>query len=354
MSRLIAGLKSAAAGTLVVLVALVSPAMTTSARAGPVTSPTRPTGRAEPVTSPTQPAGPAEPVTSRTRPAGNPIPRMGAYASTGSELDALGQDMGAPVSYDDAFLDTNGWAAIDNSAVIGWYLWEYPGYQPVWNVPMLPMVSYEDTTPVGGVSLATEATGAYNSYFVTLAQELVAAGQGSTYLRLGWEMNGSWYPWSEDRCPGSWHLGEWSCYAQAWQQIVNAMRSVPGANFSFEWVPYINNASAVSSWPGKAYVNVVGLDVYDWNSGGKVASWAQQLADRTGLDWLRRTSRAVKLPETIAEWGLTKVTAMMNGIYDHKVVNADYWDANGVANPHLAWALHHDLQSHLLPAAAAT
>ncbi len=299
----------------------------------------------------------AVPVASVARPAGKPIPRIGAYTSNDSLLNALGRDIGKPVSYIDAFMDTQSWAAIDDPGVIGWYRWEYPGYQPVWNVPMLPMVSYANTHAADGASLSAEAKGRYNRYFVTLARELVAAGQGHSYVRLGWEMNGSWYPWSEDRCPGTWHVGEWSCYSRAWQQVVTAMRSVAGAHFSFEWVPYAGTTSSLASWPGRAYVNVVGLDVYDWDKGGKVASWTHQMTEVTGLDWLRHTAQKLNLPETISEWGLTRATAQMNGpvcyfvaemvdwIYRHDVVNAGFWDSGGLTNPHLAWALRHNLQN---------
>ncbi len=48
--------------------------------------------------------------------------------------------------------------------------------------------------PVG--TLAQGATGAFNSYYVTLAQTLVNAGESNAYLRLGWEFDGSWEPWS--------------------------------------------------------------------------------------------------------------------------------------------------------------
>ena len=44
-------------------------------------------------------------------------------------------------------------------------------------------------------TLAQGATGAFNLYYVTLAQTLVAGGQSNAYLRLGWEFDGSWMPW---------------------------------------------------------------------------------------------------------------------------------------------------------------
>lgn len=41
-------------------------------------------------------------------------------------------------------------------------------------------------------TLAVGVSGAYNGYFVTLVQTLVAAGDANAYLRLGWEFDGTW------------------------------------------------------------------------------------------------------------------------------------------------------------------
>lgn len=288
--------------------------------------------------------------------AGTAIPRVGAYARNLPALRSFDRIITHRATYVSAYLNTDGWAAMDNPGSISWYKWEFPGYQLIWNVPMLPMVSYGDTAAVGGANLATEATGAYDGYFVKLARELVAAGQGSAYVRPGWEMNANWYPWGNHRCPGTWHPGELSCYAKAWQHIVTAMRSVSGAHFRFEWVTAAGGVSPAEEWPGRAYVNVVGVDMFDWNEGGPAAWWHHLLTAPAGLDYIMSLARRVRLPEAIGEWGLSKGTVNSNQpavyfiehcvdwIFSHNVVDAEYWVSDGVTNKDAAWALWHTLR----------
>ena len=104
--------------------------------------------------------------------------------------------------------------------------------------------------------------GAYNLYFITLAQTLVAGGQSNAYLRLGWEFDGSWMAWAATT-PGA-----EASFAAYFQQIVTAMRSVSGEQFRFVWNPDAgaftqSGYSVAAAYPGNAYVDVIGLDAYD-------------------------------------------------------------------------------------------
>ena len=65
------------------------------------------------------------------------------------------------------------------------------GYRLVLGVPIIPT---RDGRAVG--TLAAGAAGRYDGEFATLARTLVHYGQGDAILRLGWEFNGTWYPWS--------------------------------------------------------------------------------------------------------------------------------------------------------------
>ena len=62
----------------------------------------------------------------------------------------------------------------------------------VWGVPMLPCgaPSTQCATNVADYNLV--ADGGADSYYETLAQNLVASGFGSSYIRLGWEFNADW------------------------------------------------------------------------------------------------------------------------------------------------------------------
>ena len=154
-----------------------------------------------------------------------------------------------------------GWAGMDGSGgSLGWLLgaWSGSGYTLSLGVPIIPTNS--SGAAVG--TLAQGAAGAFNLYYVTLAQTLVSAGQSNAYLRLGWEFDGSWMPWAATTPTAE------ANFASYFQQIVTAMRSVPGENFRFVWNPDAgaftqSGYSVAAAYPGNAYVDVIGLDSYD-------------------------------------------------------------------------------------------
>jgi hypothetical protein len=136
--------------------------------------------------------------------------------------------------------------------------WAGSGYTLSLGVPIIP--TDPGGAPVG--TLSDGAGGAYDSYFVTLAQNLVSAGASSAYLRLGWEFDGSWFTWAAQSPAAE------ASYAAYFAHIVTAMRSVPGAAFRFVWNPDAGaftetGYSVAAAYPGDAYVNVIGLDAYD-------------------------------------------------------------------------------------------
>ena len=163
-------------------------------------------------------------------------------------------------------------------------------------------------------ALVAAAAGALNSEFYNLGKLLVKDGLGNTIIELGREMNGTWYEWSQHRAPPS----EPDAYIAAWRQIVTTMRSVPGQHFKFLWTIYMTNTSAAQSWPGSAYVDYIGTDVFDWYGGPGYTyphtasgaldheqKWRQILtAEPGGLNWMAKFSRATGKPIVIPEWGL--------------------------------------------------
>ena len=133
------------------------------------------------------------------------------------------------------------------------------------------------------------------------------------------------------------------------------MRSVPGANFKFEWNPSIGDLGAgnlASYFPGNAYVDYVGLDVFDveWKQyPGARAEFEHIETEPDGLNWLASFSSAHHKPMVFPEWGLgwgksdggapLNGTAAVSGgdnpvfINDmshwfatHNVFEATYWD----------------------------
>jgi glycosyl hydrolase family 26 len=162
--------------------------------------------------------------------------------------------------------------------------------------------------------LVAAAAGDDNSSFYDLGKLLVKDGLGNTIIDLGREMNASWYEWSEQRAPAS----EPDAYILAWRQIVTTMRTVPGQHFKFLWTLYPDETSVADSWPGSAYVDYIGTDIFDWYGGpgstyphtasgalDHEKKWQEILTTSVGgLDWMAKFSKATGKPIIIPEWGL--------------------------------------------------
>ena len=180
------------------------------------------------------------------------------------------------------FLDGSSWSTIEWSAAVFAQDWKGSGYAMTWGVDMLPGGGYP---PADGASLGAEARGAYDSTFEQVARRLVANGQSDSIIRLGWEFNGGWFPWAAN--------GSGSAFVGAFRHVVDAMRSVPGQGFRFEWNPTdgdLGVGDLARYYPGDAYVDLIGLDVYD------NAPWASILHGGFGLDWPRHSPVPIASP----------------------------------------------------------
>jgi hypothetical protein len=215
-------------------------------------------------------------------------------------------------------------------------------------VPMI--VTSSDT-------LAAGAAGAYDGYFRTLAQNLVAGGRSGAGLRLGWEFNGSWYKWSAAKDPAA--------FAAYFRRIVTVMRSVTGAQFSFIWNPMIGTQAlaAEKAWPGDDVVDNVGLDLYDasWLSGtypyssntatartkAQNLAWQGYQSGDHGLDFWASFAAAHHKHLGFPEWGLVSrsdghgggddpvfVQHVRDWVNTHDVTYEMYFDAVGALGEH--------------------
>jgi hypothetical protein len=233
--------------------------------------------------------------------------RQGVYTGPADPtgISAFASATGTEPSIAGDYLPANsGWAGLDGAyGSLSWLLargWHGTGYTLSLGVPMIP--TNAANVPVG--TLAIGATGAYNTYFVKLAQVLVAAGDADAFLRLGWEFDGSWYAWNALTPVAE------ANYAAYFQQIVTAMRSVPGEAFSFVWNPDASafttpGYSVAVAYPGNAYVNYIGLDAYD-------QSWSPPLTPANA--WASTTLPALTAaqnfaasqgePIALCEWGV--------------------------------------------------
>jgi hypothetical protein len=227
------------------------------------------------------------------------------------------------------FLDGRSWAALEGSAQWIARCWSDAGYPLALSIPMLPTD--------GSATLSDGQTGALDQHFETVAQILVANGHADAILRIGWEFNGSWYPWAASRDP--------KAFIAFWRRIVFAMRRVPGAQFRFDWNPTIGAPQIKPDrvYPGGDVVDIIGLDVYNqsWapNRHDVEARWKEKLNGAYGLEWHRKFARAKGKPVSFPEWGTGNrsdghgagddpvfIARMHNWIVSSDAIYHGYWD----------------------------
>jgi hypothetical protein len=101
--------------------------------------------------------------------------------------------------------------------------------------------------------LSEIAAGTHDSIFSTIASRCVEVGATDTIMRIGWEFNAGWYAWGNQTAAD---------FIAAWQRIVTLMRAVPGQNFKFFWCIVQGNYNPTPYYPGDAYVDYIGADMY--------------------------------------------------------------------------------------------
>jgi Glycosyl hydrolase family 26 len=248
----------------------------------------------------------------------------GTHSSAGIEATADWLGSSQDVQYAEDFIDDTSWSTISDPS---WFIsqWQGTPYKMVWGVPMVPCGAPSTECSPNASEFDSVASGADDSYYATLAQNLVAGGFGSSYIRLGWEFQGGWFPWSICNSDGQ------KDFVAAFRNIVTSMRSVSGANFQFIWNPDDSADTSCSGqledyYPGDSYVNMVALDVYDmngaedtdsarWtdmlngvNAGGWTATAPQSINGQSfkgyGLNWLDAFANEHGKEIGLPEWGL--------------------------------------------------
>jgi hypothetical protein len=164
-----------------------------------------------------------------------------------------------PVDVAITYVDRSSWSAISNP----WTVAQYAGFSGRLNIG-LPLT-------VGSTPLSDVAAGHYDSYFADFARMLIGQGRSHAIIRLGWEFNGNWYPWS---------AYDPTTYKAAFRHVVTLLRSItPGVGI--DWNGNLGTSQCGHDpfselYPGDDYVNIVGVDAYD-------AQWAK-ISDATSFD----------------------------------------------------------------------
>ena len=196
------------------------------------------------------------------------------------------------------------------------------------------LLTWEPWTWGGGTeqpaySLDRIAAGDFDPYLRQWGQALAGWGH-PVMLRFGHEMNGNWYPWSEQiNGNGS---GD---YVAAWRHVHDVVASTGATNITWVWnpnVPYWGSIPLSGLYPGNAYVDAVALDGYNWGTSASWSSWqspSQLFGD--GLAQLRTLApgKQILIAETAsAEQGGSKAdwnTALISYLAAQPDITAITW-----------------------------
>ena len=226
------------------------------------------------------------------------------------------------------------------SVVMGYIGWSYPAseshasefptaqLEALSNDGYLPEITWQPSDGSSGVSqpnysLASIIDGAHDSYIRSWAEAAKAYGK-PLLIRFAQEMNGNWYPWSEQvngNSPGE--------YVEAWQHVHNIFAEKGVTNVKWVWSPNVVGSGVSGAfsdlaelYPGNAYVDYVGIDGYSYPIDGCPA--ASELFGPT----LAIISQLSDRPAMIAETGIATACS------SHALLMASLlnWAS---ANPHI-------------------
>lgn len=236
-------------------------------------------------------------------------PGQGNGPGSVAQTQSLDSWLGRPVGYVTEFLDMRSPSMFEGSA---WGLFVAKGAME----SLHPRPHLVISVPLGfGTGLSTPASvrrnlravaaGKYDAAYSYAADVLVESGYSNAVVRIGWEFDGTWYPWSARNDPRD--------YIRAYRHVVDLFRAASPA-FTYDWCGTAQLQSAWPHyWPGSRYVDTVGMDVYDrgwpviynpitgsWFD--RNAAWQAAHKALSGLEsFAIRHGKRVSLPE----WALT-------------------------------------------------
>jgi phosphatidylinositol-3-phosphatase len=175
----------------------------------------------------------------------------------------------------------------------------------------------------------------------TIGNTLVSNGFQDTIFRIMIEQNTNFnHPWNQQFLTASQYITEF-------QAIVADLRAVAGNNFKYVWCPNgddgnnLGGRTTPDTWPGAAFVDYVGSDIYDFYGGNTGGNINEILTFANGGAQAGWPTLATAKPLVLGEWGLngsgttydngqgaTFMTSMINLIQNNNYVAQAYFSFN--------------------------
>ena len=160
--------------------------------------------------------------------------------------------------YIDAFVDDSSWSGMVGSAQwVAWSQSQSPVAKSMHPVVAVPLGTSSDN---GIGTLQQIAAGAHDDVYAGMAEAYRDKGFTSIDMRIGWEMDGNYMPWSMGNTPAS--VAAW---VAAFSHVADVLHAVPGIQVNVVWNPGLTNNSQVpvaNAYPGDSKVDIIGLDIY--------------------------------------------------------------------------------------------
>ncbi len=148
-------------------------------------------------------------------------------------------------------------------------------------------------------NLADAASGRYDERWRELGRR-IAKDYPDAYVRPGWEFNIHNWHWSAN--PDN--IEQWK---EAFRHASRSLRE-GGSRLRIVWNPNEGRGdtlpNAADAWPGDKYVDVVGLDAYDWHPPYDEKGWAEHKTKDQGWDYWARFTREHGKRFALPEWGV--------------------------------------------------
>ena len=155
------------------------------------------------------------------------------------------------------------------------------------------------------ISFRSVIEGKHDEYFERIALSM-QKHPGEIYVRPWAEMNAPWSPYKPDS--DSSRAGTREEFKEAWRHLVKFFRTRGINNLRFVFSPDAtedaDTVAVASVWPGTEYVDVLGIDGYNWGDGGPLGKSSWREFDAIFADMYQRLSALTPTaPVWICEFG---------------------------------------------------
>lgn len=205
---------------------------------------------------------------------------------------------------------------------------------------------YDVPIIITGATYPEAKTGAYDDHWRCLAESILSNNPGDyeIVIRASHEMNGEWFPWGV----GGSREALIPDFIAAWQRFHKVFRGVAGGTrFRFSFCASEGASDPRPMWPGDAYVDLVGYDVYwkpkvmggeGWETNDVQEAWEKRTSSNGYTAWnltgMLAFAKEKGKPFQIDEWGVwgpnagpfvEKMAAFMR---ENGLRSQTYWESN--------------------------